>query len=559
MILAFANYIFCSVCILIVLAAGGSRLFAGSKAISLRTLAIPVFLVLAAAAARLYVPPAFIHSNLHGYNLMNSILDFPNPSLFRAEFGQGSFLTLGLASRLFGGGWEAIVHANIGFSAGILACAAVLAWRIGGITAACAAVAAGIFWPPLVRVACSEDAHNAAVFFGMLSVAAADGARRRGGLEPASALLISASCALAFFSRQSMFFLPALSWALILPLRPWKDHPRMVAAAAATTIAVYAWMAVSLGTTNDALAVSLLKEILFHGRPSILVLRHPLLHFPESLAILVFLAIGTVQAVRSREHTAVCLAAAATVAGMSSIGLSVFNLPQLEYGMRMPLFGLILPLAGMGVSHCVEIVRARLHSDFAANAAAVAAVAACALLPAREYREMHSVTNLQEQEYRIIRRNIDSIHPDKLRVPPADSALQPSYAPPYAAFGAKKGRIRELSKNETRPVTVFAGLQCYAYSLEELAGDRRREFSAKIPRLISSGAFLGEKDEALRLSGLEAPAGRRQGCEDVARIANRFEHWGTITVYEDDLPFVYYSGRVIPVGVWVLDKPPKDN
>src|SRR5438132_7281928 len=117
------------VCVAALLTLVGSGVALAVRALRAGVRPTPVAgaLVALAAAVRLATAPSFVHSDLQGYALIESILDFPAPSTFRADYGQATFLVLGALARLLHAGWRGIAAINCVANVGILIAAAWLA------------------------------------------------------------------------------------------------------------------------------------------------------------------------------------------------------------------------------------------------------------------------------------------------------------------------------------------------------------------------------------------------------------------------------------------------
>ena len=543
----------------------------------------PVFVALPAAAliVRLVFPPAFIHANCHGYGILEAILGFPSPSSYRGSFGQGSFLVLGLVENLFGGGWRTVTVTNSVANVGILVCAGILAYRAKGAFAASAAIAAGVFLPVFVRTAASEDAHNVACLFGMVALVAADTIRRRKRWDVEVLLWFGASTALAFYSRQTMAYWPFVAGALAASGRPWRSQEKRSRwACVAPFLLLGLLLLPGIATTGsagrDSFSVTLLLFSLFAGftEPSFLFSPiHPLFRLGESLPVLLLAGIAAVAVVRRPSATPVALLAGAAIAWLATIGLSMHPGYGVEYGFRLPLFSLLLPIVGIGADE-VRRLAARIGRNGRWLSSGVAALLLGGLLlwPVTALRGVAEAADVQNQEYQLIRENLPTLTgPATLHVPVSDNERAPSCAPSVGLLrrflsedvllvhdGENDGGERPSSAG---PVYVYNGVHCSTYSLVETVGEDAEtlfEGRSDRARTVDSYAtvvdwFWSDPDRIFEMFGVRPPTGGRDVCRATVPEGARFDQWGEVIVSRHELPHVYYTRPRIPIGVWHIE------
>jgi hypothetical protein len=523
-------------------------------------------LVFAALAARVALEPALLHSNFHGYRLLQSALAFPRPSVFRADYGQAGFLAQGLAVTLAGGRPEAVFVLDVAAGTACVALAGLLAARMAGRFAALATVATGALLPPLVRIAASEDVHDLACFFGLAALVAADALRRRGVRDRWEPVLAVAATALAFSTRQTMLYWPLLVAACAAGDRArlvaWlRDHRRTAAAllAIAATFAVPRALALlSVGvniSSSTALAATLLAAVV----PAVWR-NHPLLWWRESAALTLLTLVALVTLRRRRDATGRVLAAGVAIAFVGSFGVSVSLTLSDAYSIRTPLFCLALPLCGVGA----QSLRARLSHLGAAPAWALVVLAA--LAPAAGYATLHAEPDPLYREYRAIAHHAPALAPGVVRFARLRSR-EPSYTLPPAVFPRAGQHAAYFDEPAPAgPQYFFQGLYCFAYSLPQLCGvadtgdqvERALAERLRITGLTSAlerlAEFIEDPVTTLARHGCTQPELRAECAERIPPGA-RFIPWGEVTIARPQLPIVYLTRRTIPIGVWELAPP----
>jgi len=551
----------CYACLALLVVAGVAS-WRGLRALAARAGAPLAALAVVALAVRALAPPAFIHSGFHGYALLDSILAWPRIAIYKPEYGHASFITLGLCCRLLrgvGDGLREVALANAVFGTGLLVACALLALRAGGRVAAWATIAAGALMPLFVRTAASEDAHVVACFYGMVALVAADAARRDGFTLARVVVMVTAGL-LAFYGRQSLFFWPVLLVLVACAGRfgALARRPATWAVAGIVALAMVPKAMVLLQGPDETYA--LLARLTLRLAPPSLAL-HPLFQPSESGALLLMLAGACAALARRRDVTLVVMSGAAIVAFVSSLGMSAQPSYGLEYGFRLPLFCLLLPIAGVGASWWVDRVRALgLGPPARASAAAPATVVvAAALFPVPALARVLRAPRPLAREYALIEKGAAALP----REPAASVTLlvgpTSELKVPHSAFPADVRLV-----DSARPTTigtryVYQGLGCFCYPMKELVDRPGTSFSAAVSGLSGPDirAFIravwDDPLGAIRRVGGAPPAHElRPECRAAFRDAVRFIPWGEIDTGREQPLDRYLTRPRITVGVWVM-------
>jgi hypothetical protein len=515
---------------------------------------------------RLLAPPALIHAGFHGYSLLDAIQAFPHPSNVRATYGQGSFLVLGLASKLLGGGWQATVWSNeIAGAALVLACAG-LAARLGGRFAALATLALGLLSPLLVRTASSEDAHNLATLFGVLALLAADRVRTDRDWRLARLVLPVSLVLLAAHSRQTLLLHPLM---VLLLLWPEERAPHAVAVRIGAAAGVLALglasrlVLTSAQGSGDALSLKMDAGALW------LVLTQPAawLHNPlfrpdESLALLVTLPIGIAAVARRRQRMGWVLLGGALIHFWTVFPMVVAPGAGVHYALRLPLWSMLLPLGGLGAEHAWRFLSGNQGRRWRRLAAGALVLLAVGLAPLAGLARLLHERDPKLQELRLISEHARDLPADAvLLFPRLDADGQTNYTIPRSAFADAPCRVATLGDPGLPPGPryLFKGLGCETWAVLELLGADLRGLARRVAALPRNqlGLLLEhawhDPDAAIRMLGGRVPSEPRPECRGLVPEGARFIRWGTVQVDEQELPQIYYISRAIEVGVWQLD------
>ena len=529
------------------------------------TPAIAAACVAAILALRLaLVSPSFVHANFHAVALLDAVFAFPNEAAHRSEYGQFGFLVLGAIAAAFGRTFETVCVANQVFAVLALGALAALAARLTARPAAgAAALALGALHPALLRVAASEDAHNLAVLLGAAALLAVDVYVER----QSCASLVAAACALALMinTRQTFYlFVPcALALALTRGSREILRRRSFIAAALLVTAALAIRLAATLGSRSDMVTLRTVPVLLVS--PAVIGW---ILRFNPLLDVVRFGPVGTILLLVGLVR---CASRAGDLRGLAGAFLFVFvttlpfgfPTPGVEFGFRMPALALGLVVEAVGAAWLLEHARrwpVRRWTGRAARTAPFALLAAAPIVSLLTPGWASARTlSADFEEYRFVRSVAPALPQDivLVRIPAQEPA--PAYALPKSAFDAISFRVVEsgsLGRSDfSRPVLFLAGVQCFAYSLGELAGIDANSARAAAPdviRRLAPVTFGRELGSPLLLP----PPGMRAECESLLTGATPIGPSGAIVHPTQDVPFALFREDPVPLQLYRLAAPP---
>ncbi|NUO50232.1 MAG: hypothetical protein HOV80_15365 [Polyangiaceae bacterium] len=493
---------------------------------------------LGTAAATLLTAPSFLHANLHGTSLLESIARFPADPSHRATYGPVSFLVLGAFSLPFDHRLEAIARINHALAAGAVLFASLLVGRISGRrSAALAACAAGLLFVPILRVAGSEDAHVTAAFFGAASFLFAD---IYGETKRSSALVAWVGAVVLMIHARQTFY----PWALLSIAFVWV-HPRALRdrrtlwGIAAIGLTLAARLHTTLGDESERISVAALPVLLTDGEIfGGLISRHPLADIRRfSLIHAPLLVIGLVALWRTgRRGWVLCASFATSLVVTLPFG---FPGPGVELAFRLPAVLLGVAIAGVGADALARAAAARWRAPFLALLSA-ALVAVPLLSPGRSLLDWQSA---EWREFLAVRRLAADLPPKVRVIHPPRHEPEPSYAPPIralveAGLDAKRAHPDPNPDRDTAFVFLL-GIRCHGWSLLEdleIADPSQldREGFRRVFRAIEAPPPERSEERPLcvRARALGTPIGRAEHIESLP----------------DDPPFVRYGPESVTVS-----------
>lgn len=513
-----------------------------------------LMLLVASLIVRFAMPGAFIHSNLHGYDIAGCIENFPEPLTRWAYYGHGSFVTLGLIAPLFGGGWGGTLTANTLMSVATLW----LLWRLvrNNVSrpAGIAVLALGAAYPAFVRIAVSEDAHTVGSFYMVLAWFLAY--RLREHRAPPLPLLAACAAAslLACYSRQPCMIVLPTTILIALPKTEWLSWLRRRAVLVTLVLVTVALTPRILLTVSDTGTTFRGLGILFSlATDWSFWTRHPYLRLDESFAMLPVVAIGLVTVWRHGWALGVALTVGWLASLIASLGFSFHPSYFEEYAVRLPTFYLGLFLAGHGAGALYQRLRPHIASPTVWAAVTLAALSA----PAFGLIRVANDRDPQAQELSIVTNAAAERPPHRAFAPRFNLGYPPvEYDLPRLGFVAAGWDTAEGHQERVLPEVRFQGIGCYAFGPFELF--RLPDVNTLLDRLAQMppadlAAFCKEiwdaPEAAIRRMGGVPPApGPRPEC--AARPGEMFEHWGDVMVDRQQLIHVYFSQSRIPIGVW---------
>jgi len=513
-----------------------------------RTTLVLLGLLSAVLAIRYAVTtPTFIHANLHGAALTESILDFPRRSTARATYGQFSFLTLGLVAAIFGRVFEVVAATNQLLSVATLGLVAWLSARLQrSMAAALWVLAAGSFHVAVLRVGGSEDAHNLALFLGALALVAADLYAERQQLS--SLAVMTLALVLMIHSRQTLYvWVPfAYLWIPARADRPWRMLLEPALSASAVVVAAALGLRIIGTVSSESERTSFIVMAIIVRTPGAvlaLLRHHPLfdvLRFGPWLGLGALA--GFVLAVRRRGTRVLALAFVASFIVSLPTG---WHTPGVEFSFRMPALFLALVLAGLAGAKLFETyVRNRwLHLAMLSSVA----LTPC-LLPT--WQDLHR-ESADFQEYKHLRGQLAALPREVEVVQLSRRPSRPSVTPPVTLLRRAGIRARITEPGTPAhgvPRLLIPGIQCWGYGMAELVG-----FGDRSPNHVTTDElrrFMPVLFDGL-LDGIDLP-GERPECQTLLRNATPVGTPGQIVDAPQDIPFVLYGHQPIPLQLYLL-------
>ena len=531
-----------------------------------RLLAEWAFWLVVAFIVRAWLPPDFIHANLHGYDLLEDVLRFPAPGGYRPTQGQGVPAVAGLLCWLTGGGWRTFTLINSLANVGTVATTAILARRLGGDWAARFVLAMGATFPLLVRVAASEDGHNLACLFASIGLVLADSARTETTPRLGRLVAVGSSLILAVESRQSL-----LPWCVVIlavvaqrPVGVWLRRPAVWSAMALSTLALVPKVSFLLADGSDVRqALLLVQSVVLVISP--VTWTHHSLFLPETALFLWGGAVlGAWRAWRARDRLGLTLAIAIQFWFLGTIAMSWHPSAGVE-AFRLPLLVLLLPLSGSGMAGLLESAGRR----WALNARRVGLLGLSVMVivtasPIGLLVAMAKTREPQTQEYEVISTHASSLpHDATILVSPMPSDGAMHYVPPYSAFGRDYKHVETWPGHpglSSGPRYFYQGLDCFLHPLTTLLGTDVQRLIARIKaldltQLLDLHRLIWDDPAgAIALWGGNIPKGMRPECAAIiAEVRGAvFEPWGEVHVSRHELPHWFAAQMVIPIGVWRL-------
>jgi len=412
-----------------------------------------------------------------------------------------------------------------------------------------------------VRTAASEDAHVVACFFGLIALMAADASRRAGAFTaPRLAVMIAAGL-LSFYGRQSMFFWPPLvalvaCWGRV---RELARRPVAWCVAALLLLAATPKVLVLLYGSEESYRLLLMLTVPMLSPK--LMAHHPLLRLGESGALLLSLAGVATVLFRKRDATLAWLASGALFAFVSSLGMSAQPGYGLEYGFRLPMFALLLPLAGVGAVQWIDGIGAA--SSSIRRLATVMLLGALALFPVPALVLVLSEPSPLAQEYRLITQGAHALPHDRSADVSAQVGPTSELKVPHSAFGRDFRVVDSPKQGEAGARYAYQGLGCFCYPIKELVDPAGPPFNARAAAMSLTdlrgflAALWDDPTDAIHRLGGEPRTGQmRAECEAAFRGAARFIPWGEVEIGRQEPLDRYFTRQRVPIGVWELSPMP---
>jgi len=417
--------------------------------------------VLALALRGLY-PHAFLHAEHFGLRLLSDIMAFPEPATFRASWGQTSFTVFGAVASLTGS-WTSVFVVSALSATASVALWGVLAHRWGGAVASVAVMTALALHPGLVRVGCSEDAHNIALLLYPAALLAVDCYAR----DTSSRALVTGQLlvALLLWTRESAFLLLPTVPFLLVVRGGWRllRRPEVWAAAATVVTAGGLHLAAICSGAGEVTTpiwqfVARVPE-LFLSEPNPLV--DPFVS-PPPLFLLALLGVALAPGGRGMKALLLC----GLLVPLVFSGPFYFGGPGIQISFRSGLLTLAAVAAGLGAAG-LWAWRRRLLGRAVVVASAALYVSFAGFGLARL-----AVPDPVVQEVRFLERAIDAIPPGATIVTsnPGDTdAIRSDSTPTVVAlfprFLAQRAGATVLYQGDWQPYAASAACALYYRSV----------------------------------------------------------------------------------------------
>ncbi len=489
--------------------------------------------------------PSFIHANLHGSALTESILDFPRRSSTRDTYGQFSFLTLGMIAAAFGRRFEVIAAANQLFSVAALGLLSWLAARLARASAAALwVIAVGGLHVAVVRVGASEDAHNLAMLLGAVALVAADLYAERPRWSTLA--LMTLALVLMIHTRQTLYVLVPFVYLLLSARQSWRIllAPAPLASVALVAAALL-WRIIGTVSQDSERTSFIVMAIITRtpGALAALLRHHPLLDLVRFGPLLpLLLLVGLWVTFRRRGSTRV-MAWAWLACFLISLPTG-WHTPGVELSFRLPSVMLGALLVGVGGAWIFTWARPLWLRVVLLSSVMVTP----RLLP--EWAELGREST-DFQEYKHLRAQLPLL-PRALELErPARRASRPSLAPPDTML--RRAGIRVVVVDAGKPSTgltrlIIPGIRCWGYGMAELVG-----FGERSPNSVTTDelrAWLPTLFDGI-LDGVVVVPGERPECQALLQGATPVGAAGQIVDAPQDIPFVVYGRGPIPLQLYL--------
>jgi hypothetical protein len=506
-----------------------------------------VLFVVSMVVRALSVEPTLVHADVVAPELVDCILQSPRVCTSRgASYGQYGFLFLGTLTRAFGDDLSAVFRAMAIIGASNVALLAVLAHRLSGSPyGALLAVAATGTNPVFMRVAGSEDMHNVGLLLALVALVAMDAyvvARR-------AAPIVAAVLALCLLIHTRQTFYVVVPCAFLLGLaRGGRDLLRSPGFWGAGLVVVVVLVTrIVANAASGGLAQQM--AAIFAELPLLpTILRHHALLDVGRFGLLPVLTVGAV--IWACRDGAVARAAALAFAlnfvvtypcGMPS--------PGVEFAQRLSVvaFGtLLVAIAGAG------ILENRVPRASRAVAGLGAAVALTVLPPFLPGWHVLGVRTPIHQEYLAVESAAADLPQafTLVKAPTAEATVHGHAR--YAGLFARRGkRVQVVPPSELaaapRPWVFLEDIECWTYSFRELTGAVDDRPTGPMRAYRWDKVLFGREASPLRPS-----VGPRPECQALQREGTPIGARGEIRDPEDDPPFLFYAGGVVPIQFYEL-------
>lgn len=507
-----------------------------------------VLFVAAMIVRTLSVEPTIVHADVVGPELVDCVLQSPSPCAGRgASYGRYGFVLLGSLTRIFGDDLSAVFRANALVGALNVALLAALAHRLSGSPyGALIAVAVAGTNPVFMRVAGSEDMHNVGLLLALVALIAMDvfAVRRR-----ATALVAATLALCLLINTRQTFYVFAPCAFLLGVARGGRDLLKSRGFWVAGVIVVAVLAARIVGNAASGGLVQQMAGVFAELILLPTIVRHHALFDVMRFGLLPLLMVGSlVWAWRGDEVPRAVL----VVFGLNFVLTYPCGMqsPGVEFAQRLSVIAcgaLLVAIAGAAV------LEGRVPASSRPLAGLGAAVVLTVLPPLFPGWEILGVRTPIHQEYLAVASAAAALPPafTLVKVPTAEATVHGSAR--YAGLLARLGKdVRVVPSSALaeapRPWVFLEDIECWTYSFRELTAAWDDRPTGPMGEIRWDKVIF-----ARMVSPVRPVAGLRPECRPFAGVGTPIGPRAVIRDPEDDPPFLFYSGREIPIGFYDMD------
>ncbi len=502
-----------------------------------------VLFAISLLARALFVEPTLIHADLAAPFLVDCVLQFPEPCANPnrgASYGQYGFWLVGGMSQLLGGDLTAVFRSMQIIGALNVALVATLAYRLSGSPyGALLAIAATSTNPIFMRVAASEDMHNAGLFLGLLALVAMDvfAVTRRTLALVAAVLALS----LMIHTRQTFHVLAPCAFLLALA-RGGRHLLKTPAFWVAGLVVLGVLLARVFGSDSGSLTQQMFAII---GQPVLLpsILRHhPLFDVPR---------FGPLPALTIAAIIWACIAGGTPRAVAIIFGLNFLvtypcgmRSPGVELAQRLSTHMLGMLLFAIGGAALLESRIGRRQGLIIASIASLALIALPPFFPG--WRMLSDITPIH-REYMAVAATASELPQEFTEIILPISNFTSWGGARYAGLLGRMGKtvhpvLLVDAKEMPRPWLFLENIECWTYSFDELRGESQRSGSMDPSAIRWDRVIFGRQPSPVR-----PPAQARPECEPFLQSGRPVGSRRVVTDPPDDPPFLFYASDTVPI------------
>lgn len=504
--------------------------------------------VAAMVVRALAVEPTIVHADVVGPELVDCIFQSPAPCTGRgASYGRYGFLLLGSLTHVFGDDLPAVFRANALVGALNVALLAVLAHRLSGSPyGALLAIAVAGTNPVFMRVAGSEDMHNLGLLLALLGLVAMDVfavSRRTSALVAATLALC-----LVIHTRQTFYVFAPCAF-LLGVVRGGRDLLKSGGFWAAGIVVGGVLASRILANAASGGLVQQMVGVFAELMLLPTILRHHALFDVARFGILPILMVASLAWAWRGD------AVMRAVLGIFALNFVLtypcgMQSPGVEFAQRLSVVAcgaLLVAIVGAAV------LAGHVPTSSRPMVGLVAALALTVLPPVFPGWRILGVRTPIHQEYLAVEAAAAALPPafTLVKAPTAEATVHGEAR--YAGLLARSGKdVRVVPSGDLagapRPWIFLEDVECWTYSFRELTGARDGRPTGAMGQIRWDQVIF-----ARMISPVRPAAGPRPECRPFAGEGRALGPSGVIREPEDDPPFLFYSGREIPIRFHELD------